>query len=136
MDDFTYNGIATRVVFGRGSRKDVAAEIDRLGCSRALVLSTPQQRAEAEAVLASIGPERGAGIFSDATMHTPVAVTERAMAFVEGQDVDVVIAIGGGSTIGLGKAIALRTDLPQIVLPTTYAGSEMTPIIGQTDQGR
>ncbi|KAG6834274.1 hypothetical protein H0H93_010735, partial [Arthromyces matolae] len=48
---------------------------------------------------------------------------------------DCVVSVGGGSTIGLGKAIALRTDLPQIVIPTTYAGSEATPIIGQTENG-
>jgi alcohol dehydrogenase class IV len=68
-------------------------------------------------------------------MHTPVDVTERAMAAVMALKADVLVAIGGGSTIGLGKAIALRTDLPQLAIPTTYAGSEMTPIIGQTEKG-
>jgi alcohol dehydrogenase class IV len=43
--------------------------------------------------------------------------------------------VGGGSTTGLGKAIALATGLDQIVVPTTYAGSEMTPILGQTERG-
>jgi alcohol dehydrogenase class IV len=68
-------------------------------------------------------------------MHTPVAVTEEAMRIVGDHRIDGVVAIGGGSTIGLGKAIALRTDLPQIVIPTTYAGSEVTPIIGETADG-
>ena len=67
-------------------------------------------------------------------MHTPVDVTERAMATLRELGADCIVAIGGGSTIGLGKAIALRTDLPQIVLPTTYAGSEMTPILGETER--
>jgi alcohol dehydrogenase class IV len=68
-------------------------------------------------------------------MHTPVEVTERAMETVREVRADCLVAIGGGSTTGLGKAIALRTDLPQIVLPTSYAGSEMTPVVGQTSGG-
>ena len=62
----------------------------------------------------------------------PVGVTERVMAMLAACDADCVISLGGGSTIGLGKALALRTDLPQIVLPTTYAGSEATPVLGET----
>jgi len=69
-------------------------------------------------------------------MHTPVEVTAEAMAVVRAKSIDGTIAIGGGSTTGLGKAIALRTDLPQLVLPTTYAGSEMTDILGETEAGR
>ncbi len=45
------------------------------------------------------------------------------------------MSLGGGSTIGLGKAIAWRTDAFQIVVATTYAGSEVTPILGQTENG-
>jgi alcohol dehydrogenase class IV len=65
-------------------------------------------------------------------MHTPIEITDGAMAIVEAERVDGTIAIGGGSTTGLGKAIAYRTDLPQLVVPTTYAGSEMTDILGET----
>jgi alcohol dehydrogenase class IV len=68
-------------------------------------------------------------------MHTPVEVTEEALRVVKERGADAVVAVGGGSTTGLGKAIALRTGLPQIVLPTTYAGSEMTPILGETRDG-
>ena len=79
--------------------------------------------------------QRAAGTFAQAEMHTPVHVTERALLRVKELDVDGVVAIGGGSTTGLGKAIALRTDLPQIVVPTSYAGSEMTSILGETRDG-
>jgi maleylacetate reductase len=69
-------------------------------------------------------------------MHTPVASTEHALARARERQADCTVALGGGSTAGLGKAIALRTDLPQIVVPTTYAGSEATPILGETEGGR
>jgi maleylacetate reductase len=69
-------------------------------------------------------------------MHTPVDVTETAMRAVRDCGADCVVSLGGGSTTGLGKAIAFRTNLDQIVIPTTYAGSEVTPILGQTEGGR
>jgi alcohol dehydrogenase class IV len=78
---------------------------------------------------------RAVGVFDQATMHTPVTVTETALVVVRERDVDGVVSVGGGSTTGLGKAIALRTDLPQVAVPTTYAGSEMTPILGETKDG-
>ena len=132
---FNYQGLPARVVFGSGTTQKLAEEADRLGLTRLLVLSTPEQSALAEHVRNLLGP-RVVGIFSGATMHTPIDVTERALEEVSTLQVDGVVAVGGGSTIGLGKAIALRTDLPQIVIPTTYAGSEMTPILGETQSGR
>lgn len=135
LDAFIYQGLPARVVFGRGTSVKLAEEADRLGLRRLLVLSTPEQTALAERVRDLLGA-RVAGTFSGATMHTPVDVTERALEMVSALKVDGVVAVGGGSTIGLGKAIAVRTDLPQIVVPTTYAGSEMTPILGETQGGR
>ncbi|ROU03043.1 maleylacetate reductase [Histidinibacterium lentulum] len=132
--EFTARSAAVRVRFAPGVRREVAAELDRLGLTRALVLSTPPQSDSAMAIAEDLG-SRAAGVFSRAAMHTPVAVTEEAMAHVAEIGADCVVAVGGGSTIGLGKAIAYRTDLPQIVVPTTYAGSEATPILGQTENG-
>jgi maleylacetate reductase len=132
---FVYQGLPSRVVFGRGTAATLPAEAERLGLRRLLVLSTPEQ-AELAARTGALLGDRVAGTFNGATMHTPVEVTERALEVVEDLHADGVVAVGGGSTTGLGKAIALRTDLPQIVLPTTYAGSEMTPILGETEHGR
>jgi alcohol dehydrogenase class IV len=131
---FVYEVFPSRVVFGRGSRSQTAAELDRLGITRAIVLSTPQQASLAAELAREIGT-RAASVYPGATMHTPVDVTEAAMSAVETVRADGIVAAGGGSTIGLGKAIALRTDLPQLAIPTTFAGSEMTPIIGQTERG-
>ncbi len=132
--EFIYTGHPARVIFGFGTTARLPEELARLGKQRALVLATPAQKAEAESLLALLGPA-GAGIFAGAAMHTPVDVSELATKQADALSADVLVAVGGGSTIGLSKAIALRTDLPQLVLPTTYAGSEMTPIIGQTENG-
>ena len=132
MTPFTYDALPARVVFGSGMLRQLPAELARLGCRRALVLSTPEQRGTAERASMLLGAA-SAGAFKGAAMHTPVAVTAAAMEEVERLGADSVVSVGGGSAIGLGKAIALRTDLPQIAVPTTYAGSEATPILGETD---
>jgi alcohol dehydrogenase class IV len=134
MREFVYTGHPARVLFGDGALAKLPAEVERLGLKRALVLATSQQGPSAEMTAAALN-EKAAGVFAEAAMHTPVDITERAMARVHELGVDGLVAVGGGSTIGLGKAIALRTGLPQIVAPTTYAGSEMTPILGETMDG-
>jgi maleylacetate reductase len=113
-----------RVLFGVGVRNTVADEVRRLGCSRALILSTPPQSSSALDLAATLN-DMLAGVFSRAAMHTPVEDTEDALRHVQEINADCLIAIGGGSTTGL----------PQIVIPTTYAGSEATRIIGQTEDG-
>ena len=135
MRPFVYNALPARVVFGQGTIEKLSDEVSRLGCRRALILSTPRQQSEAEQLAGHLG-HLAAGVFAGAVMHTPVDVTEQALGRLRELGADCTIALGGGSTIGLGKAIALRTDLPQIVIPTTYAGSEATPILGETEGGR
>lgn len=134
MNSFIYNAHPARVIFGSGTLAYLADEIARLGTSRALVLSTPEQAGQAEGLAARIGG-LACGTFAKARMHTPVDTTSEAIDVVRRTSADCLVALGGGSTIGLAKAIALRTDLPQIAIPTTYAGSEATPILGQTENG-
>jgi len=132
---FTATFPAVRVRFGAGLRHHVDDEMAVLGLTRALVLTTPQQ-ADTGAEFAQRLGQRAVGMFAKAAMHTPVAISDEAAALALALGADCVVAVGGGSTTGLGKAIALRTDLPQIVVPTTYAGSEATGILGQTENGR
>jgi alcohol dehydrogenase class IV len=134
MTEFVYESLPSRVVFGTGTVSRTPDEVAALGCSRVLVLTGPRQRADADRLAEELGP-RCAGVFGAAAMHTPVEVTERVMAEVERLGADGTVAVGGGSAIGLGKAIALRTGLPQVAVPTTYAGSEMTPVLGETAGG-
>ncbi len=133
-DEFTARSAAVRVRFGAGIRKAVAEEIEALGTRRALILTTPQQAALADDFAALCG-RAAVGRFTGAAMHTPVDISEQATAVARDLGADVLVSVGGGSTTGLGKAIALRTALPQIVVPTTYAGSEATGILGQTENG-
>lgn len=135
QDSFVATSAAVRVRFGAGIRNSIAEEITALGAKRALILSTPQQADTAQA-FADLAGALCVGTYTNATMHTPVAISDDAAAHAMTLGADCIVAVGGGSTTGLGKAIAYRTDLPQIVIPTTYAGSEATPILGQTEHGR
>ena len=132
--EFTVATLPSRVVFGAGSSARLADVMRELGVSRALVLSSSRQAGEATRLADSLDG-LAVGTFPEAAMHTPTDVSERAATRARALGADCTIALGGGSTTGLGKAIAWRTDLVQIVVPTTYAGSEVTPILGQTENG-
>jgi alcohol dehydrogenase class IV len=131
---FTYTQLPGRVVFGVGALEELPREIERLGAQRALVLSTPEQAAQAEDIAQRLG-RRAAGIFPRAVMHVPIETARDARAEAKRVGADCAVTIGGGSTTGLGKAIALESELPILAIPTTYAGSEMTPIFGITEGG-
>lgn len=135
-DGFIYQAAPSRVVFGAGTMRQIVQEVERFGAKRAMLLSTPGCGEEVARDLAALLGPLGVGICAEAVMHTPVAVTERVLPVIQQAGADVLIAVGGGSAIGLSKALALRTGLPQIVLPTTYAGSEMTPVLGETADNR
>ncbi len=134
MKSFVYTSQPARVVFGAGSLQHLGREIELLGARKALVLSTPEQRASAEAIADLLGP-RAAGVFDRAVMHVPIETAREAREMASRLGADCAVAIGGGSTTGLGKAIALDSGLPILAIPTTYAGSEMTPIFGITEAG-
>ena len=131
--NFTHDSFASRVLFGPGMRARAGDELERLGVRRAVVIAGSRAD-EAEAFANTLGT-RCAGVFAGARMHTPVDVTDKALVTVQSLGADCLVAYGGGSSIGLAKALALRTDLPQLALPTTYSGSEMTAIVGETRDG-
>ncbi|HVO16426.1 MAG TPA: iron-containing alcohol dehydrogenase, partial [Alphaproteobacteria bacterium] len=134
MRDFVYDMLPGRVVFGVGALDRLPDEVDKLG-KRALVLSTPEQKPLAEDAARRLGA-RAVGVFAKAAMHVPIEVARAAREEARRLNADCYVACGGGSTIGLGKAIALETALPVIAVPTTYAGSEMTTILGITEGGQ
>ena len=134
MKPFLYNGLPSRVIFGAGTIVQLPAELDRLGAKRALVLSTPEQTASVSLIAKTLGA-RCAGVYDKAAMHVPIEVAEDARRVARDLGADCCVTVGGGSTTGLGKAIALTSTLPILAVPTTYAGSEMTPIYGLTEGG-
>ena len=135
MHEFEFQALPWNVIFGVGALRRLPSELGKLGLSRALVLSTPEQVADADKV-AELLAERAAGTFTKAVMHVPVETVELARARVQALNADCTVSIGGGSTTGLGKALALQDDLPNVAIPTTYAGSEMTNLWGLSEGGR
>lgn len=136
MRSFTYDALPGRVVFGAGAaRQQLAAEIASLGATRVLLIATERARPLAEELAAPLA-DRVAGVFTGVQPHVPAAVAAAARAAARDTGADCLLAVGGGSTIGAAKAIALDLPLPIVVVPTTYAGSEMTPIWGITSGQR
>ena len=135
FETFEYVGERCQVLFGDGTLKNLPQLLGKLDMKNILVLSTPEQLSVAEKVQDIIS-ELQVKIFSEATMHTPTHITEKALRVIEETSADGIVSVGGGSTIGLGKALATRTGVLHVCIPTTYAGSEMTPILGETEAGR
>jgi hypothetical protein len=117
MKSFVHQGSLSRIVFGVDSVQSIPEEIERLTAKRALVLCTAHQREQAEAIAETIS-SRVAGIFDGVEMHVPIEVARQARQAARSLGADCALAIGGGSTIGLGKAIALESGLPIIAVPT------------------
>jgi maleylacetate reductase len=131
---FVHQSLPMRVVFGPGSISRLPDEVDVLGLGRVLVLCSPEQEETGELVAAALG-DRAAGVLPEARVHVPIEVADRARRVAGELGADGCVAVGGGSAVGLGKAVALEHDLPVVAVPTTYAGSEMTPIWGLTAGG-
>jgi maleylacetate reductase len=130
----TYEALPGRVVFGAGAaRSELAAEVDRLGAKAVLLVASTRDAERVRSLTAPLG-DRVAAVFTDVREHVPVRTARAARAAAA--EADAVLAIGGGSTIGAAKAVALTTRLPVLAVPTTYAGSEVTPVWGMTEDGR
>lgn len=131
---FQLAGVKTQVVLGVGASELVERELSTLGAERALVLSTNGRRSLAESIAVQIG-NRAAAVLAIAREHVPVQIAVLGRQEASLHRADALIPVGGGSTIGLAKAIALEHGLPIVAIPTTYSGSEMTPIWGLTEGG-
>jgi alcohol dehydrogenase class IV len=136
MMSFVYEALPGRVVFGVGASKDkLAGEVDRLGARRILLIAAKQERVLAEELAQPLG-QRLVGLFTEVRPHVPVEVARKARDTTREAGADCLLSVGGGSTTGTAKAVALETGLPIVAVPTTYAGSEMTPVWGMTESQR
>jgi alcohol dehydrogenase class IV len=124
-----------RVIYGAGvARAELAAELGRLGARRVLLIASPRERQARGGLLQPV-TSRIIGHVRDVRRHVPVDSAQAATALARQAGADCLLSIGGGSATGMAKAVALQTGLPIVALPTTYAGSEMTPVYGITDDG-
>lgn len=119
----------TRIVSGPGKAATLQHELDQLGIERVAVLCTPSGATRYAGIIAGLGP-RCTAVFAQAALHSPLDVAEAAARVVRNSGAAATICIGGGSTIGLGKFIAVTEGKPQVAIPTTLSGSELTPIYG------
>lgn len=133
---FTHDAAPQRVVFASGALERIGAEAERLAMARALVVATPGSGARLGRRVVALLGARAAGLHDQAVAHVPKAVAEAGLGAAFAADADGLVAVGGGAAIGLAKAVALRTGLPILAVPTTYSGSEATPIFGTTDGER
>lgn len=141
MDDdtvtgFSFRGLHTPVTFGRGSVGRIGGILARAGIQRVVVLTTARGARVFRDLRRSIDLPGVVGVFAGAREHVPVEAVAEAGTMAERSGADGAIALGGGSSVGLAKALARRHDLPYVAVPTTLAGSEMTSIWGETDGQR
>jgi maleylacetate reductase len=134
LRSFIHQAPAERIVFGVGTIAEIGTELDQMSVTRAVVLSTRGHAQLAERVASLLG-DRVVAQFHGAVPHTPVGVTEQVLEVVKNRQGDGVVSVGGGSTTGLGKAVTSRLGVQHLVVPTTYAGSELTPVLGETSGG-
>jgi maleylacetate reductase len=134
MLEFVYEVMPSRVVFGAGALARVPEEVERLGIGRAMIVTGGSQRRAAEELVSRLG-ERAAGITDRVKQHVPLEIAEAGREEARRLGADGLVAIGGGTPIGLAKAITLELGLPILVVPTTFAGSEMTQVVGITEGG-
>src|SRR5713101_3028152 len=126
LDPFVYKSDRLRILFGRGAIDKIAAEVERLKMSRVMMLCSHGRVAFAQSVAARLGP-RAVGICNAARPGMPSAAFDEIVAELARLSADGFVCLGGGSPIGLAKAVAAQTKIPFIAVVTTYSGSEMAP---------
>jgi len=130
MEGFIRESLPMRVVFGEGVFAELGNEIQRLGAIQPFLIS--HGSGQLTDLACSLFP-RWAGVWTDVRQHVPTELADRCCQAITDAGADLLVAVGGGSATGLAKAVAHRSGLKILCVPTTYAGSEMTPIWGQTD---
>jgi alcohol dehydrogenase class IV len=137
VSEFEYTGFASHVVFGVGSteRRNLVRALDRLGAQRILLVAAEADASLADPISEALGAQL-VGRFARVRAHVPIEIAREAREAARSLAADCLLSVGGGSTTGTAKAIAMDGGLPIVAVPTTYAGSEVTPVWGLTENGR
>ncbi len=135
-DAFTHDVPSQRVIFASGALARIGEEVDRLKINRALIVATPGSGGRLGKKVSDLLGARAVALHAQAVIHVPKPVVDGGLKATHDTKADGLVVVGGGSAIGLAKAIALQTGLPILAVPTTYSGSEATPILGMTDGER
>ena len=131
---FAHDTLGQRILFGSGQAAQlVADEVTRLGSQRVMLIAATYEAEIADKVTSDISI---AGRFDEVVQHVPIEKAELARAMAVAEGIDLVVCVGGGSTTGFAKAVAMTTGIPIVAVPTTYAGSEATPVWGLTQAAR
>ena len=133
LSGFTHDQLPGRIVFGAGRRHDAPDELAAIGATRVLFIGGSHDETTINDLAGRIDLESETIVGVRA--HVPAQTVRDALRVVDRFESDVVVAIGGGSATGLGKIVARDRDVKLVAIPTTYAGSEMTPIWGMTEAG-
>lgn len=134
VNPFDYDALAGRVVFGVGRRREVAEEVRRVGGTRVMLIADPHDAERLREFRELLG-DSCVAVYSDIVQHVPVAKARVAVDLAIEHRIDVTVSVGGGSATGFSKAVALELATRQVCIPTTYAGSELTPIWGLSEDG-
>lgn len=131
---FRHETLGQQVLFGVGmARTNIAVEVERLGATAVMVIASESKAALA----ASLTQDFTVALhYSDVAPHVPIDKANAARSAATVAGIDLIVCIGGGSTTGLAKAIALTTGIPIVAVPTTYSGSEATNMWGLTEDAR
>lgn len=130
---FTHEQLPGRIVFGAGRRHETPHELKLLGATRVVVIGGSHDTATIDDLVRQL--EIPVETIIGVRPHVPSGTVRYSLAVVDRFGPDTVVTVGGGSATGLGKMIALERDVELLAIPTTYAGSEMTPIWGTTEDG-
>ncbi|MCJ1351535.1 MAG: hypothetical protein MMC33_001519 [Icmadophila ericetorum] len=135
MQAFEYIASPSKVIFGSGVISKLPSELTRQNLSRALLITGPRGASQVNPIIELLGSKL-AGTFSHAAQHTPLSVTNTALRYASSlsPSIDSIVSFGGGSAVGLGKALSVRLEIPHICIVTTYSGSEMTSLVGETGE--
>jgi maleylacetate reductase len=136
LQQFSYDSYATRIHFAMPAIPMLGQEVDRLGKNKVLIVCMPDTRSvsEAEEIERHLG-SRAVGLFTEAKVHVPIEILNNCISVAKSSETDLIVSVGGGSSIGLAKLVADELKIFSIALPTTYSGAEMTPFNAVTENG-